>query len=96
MKVARQFTAWLRKEKRPVPAGRYDWLLAGVLRSRAVCNQRSESDRPSGTEYFFIARSRHFVPGYLHMVPPGQKKTCGFQQCASVCAREFRAAMRSF
>ena len=56
-------SAWNHEENNPVPTGRLN---------RSRLGTDNDVDRPSGRG-LSASLPRHFVPGYVQPVPPGQK-----------------------
>jgi hypothetical protein len=72
MIVARQFIAWnmSKKEIRPVGNGlilTHNWLVVLI-----VARLWTQSHRPYGTDPFLNGIPGNKLPGYDHLVPPGQ------------------------
>jgi hypothetical protein len=83
VKVAWHEVPGMVRKKRPVPQGRYDLLSAGRLQisagRRAIIYratvQRLTHNHPVPPGRVRLAcLSRHFVPGYLHLVPTGHRR----------------------
>jgi hypothetical protein len=82
VKVAWHEVPGMVREKRPVPWGRYDLLPAGRITNIGLAMRYYlSSDRSGLTDDHPVPPgrvrlaylSRHFVPGYLHLVPTGHR-----------------------
>ena len=73
MKVDRQFIAWNVSKRRPV---RRDGVSQGT---RCIHRQRKKNvlSTQSYRPLFFVT-TKHFVPGYVYLVPPGQRLSSSF------------------